>query len=68
MSLKPFNSVAGYSVGETPQQSIILANGDITTINFTANGVSNLGPVGNVHITGGTSGRSEEHTSELQSH
>ena len=57
MALRPFNSVAGITVGNDPQTPIILANGDITTINFTANGVSNLGPIGNVYITGGTSGQ-----------
>jgi hypothetical protein len=56
MSLKAFNSIQGFSVGQNPTQDIILANGDITTVNFTANGVSNLGPVGNVIITGGTTG------------
>jgi hypothetical protein len=57
MSTVAFNSVSGYTVGENPAKSIILANGDITTINFTANGVSNLGPIANVKITGGTSGQ-----------
>jgi hypothetical protein len=57
MSRRAFNSIQGFSVGENPSQDIILANGDITTVNFTANGVSNLGPIGNVKITGGTSGQ-----------
>ena len=57
MALRPFNSVAGITVGNDPQTPIILANGDITTINFTANGVSNLGPIGNVIITGGSNGQ-----------
>jgi hypothetical protein len=56
MSLRAFNSIQGFSVGENPSQEVILANGDITTVNFTANGISNLGPVGNVKITGGTTG------------
>jgi hypothetical protein len=56
MSLRAFNSIQGFSVGENPSQNIILANGDITTVNFTANGVSNLGPISNVKITGGTNG------------
>ena len=55
MAIKALNSIGGFSVGDTPA-NIILANGDITTINFSANGVSNLGPVGNVKITGGTGG------------
>ena len=41
MAIKPFNSVNGYSVGELPA-NIILANGDITTTNITANGISNF--------------------------
>jgi hypothetical protein len=53
MALKPLNSVDGFSVGLTPA-NIILANGDITTTNLTANGVTNLGNLGNVIITGGS--------------
>jgi hypothetical protein len=53
MALRPFNSVAGITVGSDPQTTVILANGDITTTNLTANGVSNLGNIGNVKITGG---------------
>ncbi len=56
MAIKPFNSVAGFSVGETPA-NIILANGDITTTNITTTGVSNLNSVGNVKISGGSSGQ-----------
>ena len=56
MAIRPLNSVAGFSVGETPA-NIILANGDITTTNITTTGVSNLNSVGNVKITGGTSGQ-----------
>ena len=54
MALKPLNSVAGYSVGEVTIANIILANGDITTNNITATGVSNLGNVANIVITGGS--------------
>lgn len=57
MSLRPFNSVSGISVGNDPQTTVILANGDITTTNLTANGISDLGSVGNVKITGGTNGQ-----------
>ncbi len=57
MALRPFNSVAGITVGSDPQTTVILANGDITTTNLTANGVSNLGVIGNVIITGGSSGQ-----------
>jgi hypothetical protein len=57
MALRPFNSVAGITVGNDPQTAVILANGDITTTNITVSGVSDLGPIGNVKITGGTSGQ-----------
>ena len=56
MAIKPFNSVAGFSVGEVAS-NVILANGDITTTNITTTGVSNLNSVGNVKITGGTGGQ-----------
>ena len=56
MALKPLNSVAGFSVGQTPV-NIIAANGDITTNNFTTTGVSNLGNIGNVLIYGGLTGQ-----------
>lgn len=57
MTLRAFNSIQGYSVGANPQQDIILANGDITTVNFAANGISDLGNIGNVKISGGTQGQ-----------
>jgi hypothetical protein len=47
MALKPFNSVAGFSVGEVPSANIILANGDITASNATFSGnvlISNVNP------------------------
>lgn len=57
MALRPFNSIEGYSVGQDPQIAVIDANGNVTATNLTVNGVSNLGPVGNVKITGGSSGQ-----------
>ena len=56
MSLKPFNSVDGISVGETPIE-VIYANGDVSAANLVVSGTSNLGPIGNITITGGTSGQ-----------
>jgi hypothetical protein len=56
MAIKPLNSIQGFSVGEE-SANIILANGDITTTNITANGISNLGPVGNLILTGGSNGQ-----------
>jgi len=54
MAIKPLNSIVGYSVGGNTVSNIILANGDITTNNITATGITNLGNVGNVVITGGS--------------
>lgn len=56
MALRPFNSIAGVSVGNTATE-VILANADVIAVNFTASGISDLGPVGNVKITGGTNGQ-----------
>ena len=42
MALRALNSIGGFSVGDNPQQSIILANGDITSNNITANGTANI--------------------------
>ena len=56
MALRPLNSIAGFSTGD-PAVTVIQANGDVTTINFTANGQSNLGNVGNITILGGSNGQ-----------
>jgi len=56
MALKPLNSVGGFSVGEIPA-NVILSNADIISNNLTVQKVANLGPVGNVIITGGASGQ-----------
>ena len=56
MALKPLNSVAGFSVGETPA-NIILANGDVTTNNITTTGKANLNAIGNVIVSGGSAGQ-----------
>jgi len=53
MAVKAFNSIAGFSTGD-PSVIVIQANADITTVNLTANGVSNLGAVSNLILTGGT--------------
>jgi hypothetical protein len=57
MALRPFNSIEGFSVGESPRLDVIYANGDVSAVNFTASGVSNLGPISNVIITGGSAGQ-----------
>ncbi len=56
MAVRPLNSIAGFSVGD-PAITVVQANGDVTTINFTANGISNVGNVGNLRITGGSNGQ-----------
>ena len=56
MAIRPLNSIAGFSTGD-PAVVVVQANGDITTINFTANGISNVGNVGNFKVIGGTSGQ-----------
>jgi hypothetical protein len=56
MALKPLNSIAGFSTGD-PAVTIIQANGDVSTINFTANGISNVGNIGNFIVTGGNNGQ-----------
>lgn len=56
MAIRPLNSIAGFSTGD-PAVTIIQANGDVSTINFTANGISNVGNVGNLKILGGSNGQ-----------
>ena len=56
MAVRPLNSIAGFSTGD-PAVTVIQANGDVTTINLTANGLVNLGNVGNVNIAGGSNGQ-----------
>ena len=48
MAIKPFNSVAGFSVGEIPA-NVVLANGDIITGNIQAN--ANITANGNITAT-----------------
>lgn len=58
MSLKTLNSVGGFSVSDISGNAIIIidSNGNVSTPDLTVTGKSNLGAVGNVTITGGTSG------------
>ena len=57
MSIKPLNSIAGYSVGEFPSTTIIDANGNVSTGNFLVSALANLGAVGNVKVSGGSAGQ-----------
>ena len=54
MALKPFNSVDGFTVGETPI-NVVYANGDVSAANLTVTNKSNLGDLANVTIEGGSS-------------
>ena len=57
MSLKPLNSVGGFSVGVGTINTIIYGNGDVSTANLTVSNYANLGNVGNVYIGGGSNGQ-----------
>ena len=54
MAIRTFNSVGGFSVGETPT-IVLLSNGDITTTNATLSGnlIANVGNIGNNLYVGG---------------
>jgi len=41
-TLRPLNSLGGFSVGDNPQDTVILGNGDITAHNISANGYANI--------------------------
>jgi len=55
MAIKTLNSVGGFSVKDISGNAVIIidSNGNVSTPNLTVSGQSNLGPVGNVKITGG---------------
>jgi hypothetical protein len=57
MSIKPLNSIAGFSVGEYPSTTVINSNGNVTTANLSVTALANLGAVANVAITGGSAGQ-----------
>lgn len=57
MALRPFNSIEGYSVGNDPQVNVIYGNGDVSAVNLDVSALSNLGPIGNITITGGSNGQ-----------
>ena len=56
MAIKKFNTVAGLSVGENASIDVIDGVGNVTANNLSTSGISNLGNVSNVIITGGVSG------------
>jgi hypothetical protein len=56
MAAKPLNSIEGFSVSENEVQ-IVFANGHISVASLLVSGETNLGPISNVSITGGSSGQ-----------
>ena len=56
MAIRSFNSVGGFSVAETPVE-VISNVGNVTALNLAVTELSNLGAIGNVTITGGTTGQ-----------
>lgn len=56
MSSKPLNAIDGISVSADDLR-VIYANGDVTANNLIVTGLSDLGNIGNVNITGGYSGQ-----------
>ena len=55
MALKTLNTIGGLSVGSNVN-IVIDSDTNANFANLTVSSVSNLGPVGNVKITGGTNG------------
>ena len=55
MALKSLNSVGGFSVKDISGNTVIIidSNGNVSTPDLTVSGVSQLGDVANVKITGG---------------
>jgi len=54
MAIRSFNSVGGFSVAETPVE-IVSNVGNVTPTNLdVSSGLSDLGAVGNITITGGS--------------
>ncbi len=56
MAIKKFNTVAGLSVGENADIEVIDDVGNVAANNFTVSGLSDLGAVSSITITGGSSG------------
>jgi len=56
MAIRSFNSVGGFSVAETPVE-VISSVGNVTALNLEVTELSDLGAIGNVTITGGTTGQ-----------
>ena len=59
MAIKSLNSVGGFSVKDGSGNIVVIIdeNGNVSAPTLTVSGTSNLGPVGNVTITGGSNGQ-----------
>ena len=59
MALKALNSVGGFSVNDLSGNVVIIidSNGNVSTPDLTVTGLTNLGPVANITITGGSNGQ-----------
>jgi len=57
MALKPFNGANGFSVGQLTPINIADPNGNIIANGLTVSAKANLGPIGNVVVSGGSSGQ-----------
>ena len=56
MAIRSFNSVGGFSVAETPVE-VISNVGNVSALNLAVTELSDLGAIGNITITGGTTGQ-----------
>lgn len=57
MAIRKFNSIGGFSVGEIGNTHDVINNvGNVTANNLTVTNTTDLGNIGNIKITGGTSG------------
>lgn len=58
MAIKSLNSVGGFSVKDGAGNIVVIidSNGNVNTPDLTVTGLSNLGNVANITITGGSSG------------
>lgn len=59
MAIKSLNSVGGFSVKDVSGNIVVIidSNGNVNTPDLTVTGLSNLGSVANITITGGSNGQ-----------
>ncbi len=56
MAAKPLNSIGGFAIGEDEIQ-IVFANGHVSVASLLVSGKTELGPISNVSISGGSNGQ-----------